>query len=135
MRNLLWVGLLSIACVTTRFDQFDASFDPKPSQHEPKWLEGGLLPSEYLMVGVIDVRHRETTPAAVVAQKARKEARALGCDLVMPEPPHEPTEDGQTLTAGPGRTRFICAQPRPGAGRASEQSATREASAPVQTLR
>jgi hypothetical protein len=119
--------------VTTRFDQFDASFDPTPSQKEPAWLEGGLLPSEYLMVGVIDVRHRETTPRDVVAQQARKEARALGCDLVMPEPPHEPGEDGRVLAPEPGRSRFLCALPRPGAARASEPSAARDANETAHT--
>jgi hypothetical protein len=121
MRNLLWLGLLSIACVTARFDQFDASFDPRPAKKEPAWLDGGLLPSEYLLAGVIDVRHLESTPAEVVAEKARREARALGCELVMPEPPHEPNENGEVLAPEPGRTRFLCALPRPG----SERSAAR----------
>ena len=108
MRKLLWVGLLGMGCITTRFEQFDASFDPVPSTAEPRWIEGGLMPSEYLMVGVIDVQHRQAAERQQIVSKARTEARALGCNMVMPEPPHE------ELTPPPGHTRFLCAVPRPG---------------------
>ncbi|MBK7862691.1 MAG: hypothetical protein IPJ65_29600 [Archangiaceae bacterium] len=114
MRKVWVLGLLVTACVTARFEQFDASFDPAPARQEPAWLDGGLLPSEYMMVGVIDIKHREATAAQVISDKARREGRGLGCALVMPEPPRDIEMGPDAPPVEPNRTRFICALPRPG---------------------
>ncbi|MBL8951813.1 MAG: hypothetical protein JNK82_13610 [Myxococcaceae bacterium] len=113
MRSPLFVALLLTACVTARFEQFDASFDPAKSKDDPKWLADGLVPMEYMLVGVIDLSHPASTEKKVLVDKARSEGKRLGCELVMPEPPPE-VEEGEPVAKAPDRTRFVCAVVRPG---------------------
>ncbi len=119
VKRVLFAVLLS-GCVTARFQQFDASFDPRPAAKDPRMYDGPSLPPEYVMVGVIEIFHANTTDPVAILDRARSEGRDLGCELVMREPPPE-TEgvEVEVVVGGPpwgvgqsdeaNRVRFLCA--------------------------
>jgi len=117
------VLMLAAGCVTARWEQFDGSFDPKQAAKDPVIFDGAGLPPEYRIVGVIEVLHANTTAPQTIVDKARREGRDLGCELIARErlAPREGDDvEVEVIIGGPpgglagqsdeaNRARFVCA--------------------------